>query len=261
MELGRKTAVVTGSTSGIGLAIARELAKGGANVIINGLGNAQEIENIRKSIETEFGVSCSYSPANMMVPAEIREMVEAPVRQFGSVDILVNNAGIQHVSPIDEFPEDRFDAIIAINLVSAFHAIKAALPGMKANKWGRIVNIASAHALVASPFKSAYVAAKHGIAGLTKTVALEVAEVGITANAIAPGYVWTPLVEKQIPDTMKARGMTEAQVKEQVLLAAQPTKKFVTMEEVGKLTAFLASDAASSITGTVMPIDGGWTAH
>lgn len=216
---------------------------------------------MRSSIEKDFKVKCTYSGANMMVPEEIRAMVMQAIAQHGSVDILVNNAGIQHVSPIDEFPEDKFDAIIAINLVSNFHTIKAALPGMKKKGWGRIINIASAHALIASPYKSAYVAAKHGVAGLTKTVALEVAEMGITANAIAPGYVWTPLVEKQIPDTMKSRGMTEEEVKEKVLLAAQPTKKFVTMQEVASLSAYLASNAASSITGTVMSIDGGWSAH
>lgn len=261
MELKNKTAVVTGSTSGIGLAIAREFAKQGANVVINGLGETGEIEAARVAITKDFGVHCTYSAANMMAPVEIRTMIGDAVAAFGSVDILVNNAGIQHVCPIDEFPEDKFDAIIAINLVSAFHAIKAALPGMKQKHWGRIINIASAHALVASPFKSAYVAAKHGIAGLTKTVALEVAEQGITVNAICPGYVWTPLVQKQIPDTMKSRHLTEEQVINDVLLAAQPTKKFVTMEEVAAMASYLASAAAAPVTGTVIPIDGGWTAH
>ena len=261
MEFANKVALITGSTSGIGLAIAHELAKGGANIVLNGLGDPKEIEHVRSSIEQDFKVKCTYSGANMMVPGEIREMVMQAIAQHGSVDILVNNAGIQHVSPIDEFPEDKFDALIAINLVSNFHTIKAALPAMKKKGWGRIINIASAHALIASPYKSAYVAAKHGVAGLTKTVALEVAEMGITANAIAPGYVWTPLVEKQIPDTMKSRGMTEEEVKEKVLLAAQPTKKFVTMQEVASLTAYLASNVAASITGTVMSIDGGWSAH
>jgi len=243
------------------LAIAREFASKGANVVINGLGDADEIEAVRAGIAKDFGVQCTYSDANMMVPEQIRKMINDAVAKFGSVDILVNNAGIQHVCPIDEFPEDKFDAIIAINLVSAFHAIKAALPGMKAKHWGRIINVASAHALVASPYKSAYVAAKHGIAGLTKTVALEVAEQGITANAICPGYVWTPLVQKQIPDTMKSRHLTEEQVINDVLLAAQPTKKFVTMEEVAAMASYLASNAAAPVTGTLMPIDGGWTAH
>jgi len=261
MEFTNKTAVVTGSTSGIGLAIARELASKGANVVINGLGDPGEIEAARAGIAKDFGVQCTYSDANMMVPEQIRKMIQDAVTKFGSVDILVNNAGIQHVCPIDEFPEDKFDAIIAINLVSAFHATKAALPGMKTKHWGRIINIASAHALVASPYKSAYVAAKHGIAGLTKTIALEVAEQGITANAICPGYVWTPLVQKQIPDTMKSRHLTEEQVINDVLLAAQPTKKFVTMEEVAAMASYLASNAAAPVTGTVIPIDGGWTAH
>jgi 3-hydroxybutyrate dehydrogenase len=261
MQLSGKTALITGSTSGIGLTIARELARRGANIVLNGLGDAVEIERIRAGLGSEFGVSCSYSPANMLVPAEIRVMLAQAATSFGSVDILVNNAGIQHVSPIEDFPEEKFDAVIGINLVSAFHTIKAAVPGMKARKWGRIINIASAHALVASPFKSAYVAAKHGIAGLTKTVALELAEHGITANAICPGYVWTPLVEKQIPDTMKSRGMTEEEVKQKVLLAAQPTRRFVTMEEVADLAAYLTTPAAGSITGSIMSIDGGWTAQ
>jgi 3-hydroxybutyrate dehydrogenase len=261
MELTNKVALITGSTSGIGLATARELAKAGAAIVLNGLGDAAEIERVRQSIEDEFKVKCTYSNADMTKPLEIKAMVESAIATHGSVDILVNNAGIQHVSPIDEFPEDKFDAIIAINLVSNFHTIKAALPAMKKKGWGRIINIASAHALIASPYKSAYVAAKHGVAGLTKTVALEVAQMGITVNAIAPGYVWTPLVEKQIPDQMKSRGMSEQEVKEQVLLAAQPTKKFVTMQEVASLCGYLASNAASSITGTVMSIDGGWSAH
>lgn len=256
-----KTALITGSTSGIGLAIAQHMAQNGANVVINGLGDAQEIEAARSHIEEKFKVSCTYSPANMAQPAEIRDMVHNAIQHFGKLDILVNNAGIQHVCPIDEFPDDKFDAIIAINLVSSFHTIKATLQSMKANQWGRIINVASAHALVASPFKSAYVAAKHGIAGLTKTVALEVAEQGITVNAICPGYVWTPLVEKQIPDTMKARNMTADEVKQKVLLTAQPTKRFVEMSEVAAFASFLASDAAASITGAVLPIDGGWTAH
>ena len=251
MEFDKKTALITGSTSGIGLAIAKNFASKGANIIINGLGDAQEIEEIRATIAKDFGVQCVYSNANMMAPEEIRKMIISSQEQFGSVDILVNNAGIQHVCPIDEFPEDKFNAIIAINLVASFHAIKAALPKMKEKKWGRIINIASAHALVASPYKSAYVAAKHGIAGLIKTVALEVAELGITANAICPGYVWTPLVQKQIPDTMKARNMTEQQVINDVMLSAQPTKKFVTMEQVAAMVAYFASESAASVTGTV----------
>lgn len=259
--LANKTAVVTGSTSGIGLGCARALAAKGANVVINGLGKADEIEKERAAIETEFGVKCLYSPANMLKPEEIAGMIAMAETSLGSVDILINNAGIQHVSPVDEFPIEKWDAIIAINLSSAFHGIRAALPGMKKRGWGRIVNTASAHALVASPFKSAYVAAKHGIAGLTKTVALEVAEHGITVNAICPGYVWTPLVEAQIPDTMKARNMTEEQVKKEVMLKAQPTKQFVTIEQVADFAVFLCSDAASSITGSILPIDGGWTAQ
>jgi len=261
MEFKNKTALITGSTSGIGLAIARNFASKGANIVLNGFGDAKEIELLRSNMIKEYGVKCNYSDANMLEPEQIRKMVSDAIAEFGAVDILVNNAGIQHVAPIDEFPEDKFDAIIAINLVSSFHTIKAALPKMKEKGWGRIINIASAHALIASPFKSAYVAAKHGIAGLTKTVALEVAEKGITCNAICPGYVWTPLVQKQIPDTMKARNMTEEEVISKVLLAAQPTKKFVTMDEVAAMAAYFASENAVSITGNIMPIDGGWTAH
>src|SRR6516225_10356307 len=222
-----KAAVVTGSTSGIGLAIARGFAGAGANVVINGFGTPADIENERSRIETDFKVKAAYSPADMSKPAEIAEMVALGEKSFGSVDVLVNNAGIQFVSPIEEFPIDKWNAIIAINLSSAFHAIRAAVPGMKRRGWGRIINTASAHSLVASPFKVAYVSAKHGIAGLTKTVALEVATFGITCNCISPGYVWTPLVEKQIPDTMKARGITEEQVKRDVLLAAQPTRSLI----------------------------------
>ena len=255
-----KTGLVTGSTSGIGLAIARALAAQGANITINGFGEAAAIEQERLGIEKEFGVRAFYSPADMTKPAEIADMVHATERTFGSLDVLVNNAGIQYVAPVEEFPIEKWDQIIAINLSSAFHAIRAAVPGMKSRKWGRIISTASAHSLVASPFKAAYVSAKHGIAGLTKTVALEVATMGITVNCISPGYVWTPLVEKQIPDTMKARGMTEEQVKRDVLLAAQPTKEFVTVDEVASLAVYLCSDAARSITGANLSIDGGWTA-
>ncbi|CAD5271861.1 D-beta-hydroxybutyrate dehydrogenase [Bosea sp. 62] len=256
-----KTAVVTGSTSGIGLAIARAYAAEGANIVINGFGAPEAIEQERAGIEADFGVKARYSPADMAHGGAIAAMIAEAEAEFGGVDILVNNAGIQFVSPVEEFPVEKWDAIIAINLSAAFHAIRAALPGMKQRKWGRIINTASAHALVASPFKSAYVAAKHGIAGLTKTVALEAATFGITANAICPGYVWTPLVEKQIPETMAARNLTKEQVINDVLLHAQPTKQFVTSEEVAALAVFLASDAAKSITGVILPVDGGWTAQ
>ena len=259
--LSSRNALVTGSTSGIGLAIARAFAAEGANVTINGLGDAAAIEVERAAIEADFGVQCRYSGANMMNGEEVTAMITQAEAAFGTLDILVNNAGIQHVAPIEEFPDDKWEAIIRINLVAAFYAIKAALPGMKARKWGRIINTSSAHALVASPFKSAYVSAKHGVSGLTKTVALEAAQDGVTCNSIAPGYVWTPLVEKQIPDTMKARGMTEEQVKHDVLLAAQPTKEFVTVDEIAALAVFLCSDAARQITGTTLPVDGGWTAQ
>lgn len=256
-----KTAVVTGSTSGIGLAIARAMAAQGANTVINGFGDAAAIEKERSAIEKDFGVKALYSPADMTKGAEIAAMIQTAEKTFGSVDVLVNNAGIQFVSPIEEFPVEKWDAIITINLTAAFHAIRAAIPGMKQRKWGRIINTASAHALVASPFKSAYVAAKHGIAGLTKTAALELATFGITVNAICPGYVWTPLVEKQIGDTAKARGITEEEVKKNVMLAAQPTKEFVTVEDVAALAVYLASDAAKSINGSMQSIDGGWTAE
>jgi 3-hydroxybutyrate dehydrogenase len=261
MTLRSKSAVVTGSTSGIGLAIARALAKEGANVLINGFGDAQAIEKERSGIEAEFGVKTIYSPADMTKPDEIVGMVREGEKAFGAVDVLVNNAGIQHVSPIEDFPPEKWDQIIAINLSAAFHAIRAAVPGMKARGWGRIISTASAHSLVASPFKSAYVAAKHGIAGLTKTVALEVATNGITVNCISPGYVWTPLVERQIPDTMKTRGLTREQVINDVLLEAQPTKQFVTVEQVAALAVFLCSDAASQMTGANLSMDGGWTAE
>jgi 3-hydroxybutyrate dehydrogenase len=255
-----KSALVTGSTSGIGLAVARALAAEGANITINGFGDKAAIEKERAGIEREFGVRAMYSPADMTKPADIAAMVRTAEQAFGSIDILINNAGIQYVAPIEEFPIEKWDQIIAINLSAAFHAIRAAVPGMKARKWGRIISTASAHSLVASPFKAAYVSAKHGLAGLTKTVALEVATLGITVNCISPGYVWTPLVEKQIPDTMKARGLTEEQVKRDVLLAAQPTKEFVTVDEVAALAVYLCSDAAKAITGANLSIDGGWTA-
>jgi len=257
----RKTALVTGSTSGIGLGIATSLAAGGANVILNGFGEAAEIEKLRAKLAADHAVEVRYDGADLSQQDAIERMMGSAIEQFGAVDILVNNAGIQFVAPIDEFPVAKWNAILALNLTASFHTIRLALPAMKARKWGRIVNIASAHALVASPYKSAYVAAKHGIAGLTKTVALEVAAQGITMNAVCPGYVWTPLVEKQIPDTAKARGLTEAQVINDVLLHAQPTKAFVQVSEVAALAAFLASNDAASVTGAVIPIDGGWTAQ
>ncbi len=256
-----KCALITGSTSGIGLAVARSLAARGANIVLNGFGNAAEIEALRSGLERDHGVRVAYDGADMSKPAEIAAMMAKAEKDFGAVDILVNNAGIQFVSPIEDFPPKKWDAIIAINLVALFHTIRHAVPGMKKRKWGRIINIASAHALVASPYKSAYVAAKHGVAGLTKTIALETATFGITVNAICPGYVLTPLVEKQIPDTAKARGITEAQVVSDVLLAAQPTKQFVTVEQVAALACFLAGEDAASITGTLQSIDGGWTAQ
>ncbi len=261
MQFKNKTALVTGSTSGIGLGIARAFAREGANVILNGFGDGAEIENIRRNLEQESGVKVRYDGADMSKPEAIESMMRKTLVEFGSVDVLVNNAGIQHVAPIDEFPLAKWDAILAINLSAAFHTIRLALPQMKARKFGRIINVASAHALVASPYKSAYVAAKHGVAGLTKTVALEGAEHGVTANAICPGYVLTPLVEKQIPDTAKARGISEAAVIHDVLLAAQPTKQFVSVEQVAALALYLAGDAAASTTGTIIPVDGGWTAH
>lgn len=256
-----KTAVVTGSTSGIGLGIARKFASSGANIVLNGLGDPDAVEQTRSQLARDHNVGVVYSNADMTKPDEIEEMIELGETEFGSVDILINNAGIQFVAPVEEFPQEKWDAVVAINLSSAFHASRFALPGMKEKGWGRIVNIASAHALVASPFKSAYVSAKHGIAGLTKTIALEVAEHGITVNAICPGYVLTPLVEKQIPEQAKARGISEEAVVKDVLLAAQPTKRFVEVGEIAALAAFLCTDDARSITGTALPVDGGWTAH
>ena len=256
-----KCAVVTGSTSGIGLGIAEGFAAEGINLVINGFGDAAEIEGIRAGLEKKFGVKVIYDGADMSKPEQIEAMMDNAAKVFGGVDILVNNAGIQHVCPVEEFPTAKWDAIIAINLSSAFHTTKKAVPYMKSKGWGRIINVASAHAMVASKFKSAYCASKHGIMGFTKTVALEVAESGITSNAICPGYVLTPLVEKQIPDTAKARGITEEQVKRDVLLAAQPTKQFVTTQQVAGTAVFLCSDAAASITGTNIMVEGGWTAQ
>ncbi|MBH5400657.1 3-hydroxybutyrate dehydrogenase [Bradyrhizobium sp. CNPSo 4010] len=259
-NLNGKTAVVTGSTSGIGLACARAFAGAGANIVLNGMGPHADIENERIRIERDFAVGAIYSPADMSKAGEVAELVALAERSFGSVDILVNNAGIQHVSPIEDFPAEKWDAVIAINLSAAFYAIRAAVPGMKKRGWGRIINTASAHSIVASPFKSAYVAAKHGVAGLTKTVALELARSKITCNCISPGYVWTPLVEKQIPNTMAARRMRRDEVINDVLLAAQPTKEFVTVEQVASLALFLCSDEAAQITGANLSMDGGWTA-
>jgi 3-hydroxybutyrate dehydrogenase len=260
-ELDGETAIVTGSTSGIGLGIARALAQRGANVVLNGFGDPGEVEIVRASLAMDNEVEVTYDGADMSKPEAIGRMIEAAAAHFGRVDILVNNAGIQHVSPIEEFPQAKWDAILAINLSAAFHTTRAVFAGMKARRWGRIVNIASAHALVASPFKAAYVAAKHGVLGLTKVTALEGAEHGITCNAVCPGYVWTPLVEKQIDGQARSHGIAREQVIRDVLLINQPTKTFATVEEIGALTAFLCTDAAASITGTALPVDGGWTAH
>ncbi|MGU3361080.1 3-hydroxybutyrate dehydrogenase [Methylobacterium sp. M6A4_1b] len=261
MILKSKTAVVTGSTSGIGLACARAFAKEGANIVLNGFGKAEDIEAARAGIESEFGVKAAYSPADLTKPGEIEGLIRLAEETYGSVDVLVNNAGVQYVSPIEDFPPEKWEQIIGLNLSSAFYTMRAAIPGMKQRGWGRIINTASAHSMVASPFKSAYVAAKHGLVGLSKAAALEVATHGITVNCISPGYVWTPLVESQIPDTMKARGMTKDEVINEVLLKAQPTKAFVTIDQVAALAVFLASDAASQITGANMAMDGGWTAQ
>ena len=256
-----KTALITGSTSGIGLAYAKVLAGEGANVVINGFGDADAIEKERLELESLSGAKALYSGHDLTKADEIETMMAQAAEAFGGVDILINNAGTQHVSPVEDFPVDKWNLIIALNLTSAFHTTRLAVPYMKSKKWGRIIQTASAHSKAASPFKSAYVTAKHGLAGFTKTVALEVATFGITANCISPGYVWTPLVENQIPDTMKARGMTREQVMNDVLLAGQPTKEFVTVEQVAAMALFLCSDAAANITGANMSIDGGWTAQ
>ncbi|MBV1774458.1 3-hydroxybutyrate dehydrogenase [Burkholderiaceae bacterium DAT-1] len=256
-----KTALITGSTSGIGKGIAEALAAQGANIALNGFGEAVDIAAQVQDLQTRFGITASHIAADLSKADEIEAMFATALSRHDSIDVLVNNAGIQFVSPVDSFPVDKWNAIIALNLNAVFHTTRLALPGMKAKGWGRVVNIASAHALVASPFKSAYVAAKHGVAGFTKTVALEVATQGITVNAICPGYVWTPLVEKQIPDTAKARGLTEQQVIDQVMLAAQPTKKFVQIGEVASLATFLCSEGAASMTGAILSMDGGWTAQ
>jgi 3-hydroxybutyrate dehydrogenase len=259
--LAGKVSLITGSTSGIGWGIAHALAAAGSEVVLNGFGKPEDVAAAQQKIATECGVRVSYSPADMSKPAAIADMIEGILQSFGRLDILVNNAGIQHVAPLQDFPPEKWDAILAINLSSAFHTTRLALPAMVRNKWGRIVNIASAHGLVASPFKSAYVAAKHGIVGLTKVTALETAEQNITCNAICPGYVYTPLVEAQIEGQAKAHGIPRDQVIRDVLLAQQPNKRFATVEELGALTVFLASEAAASITGVALPVDGGWTAH
>ena len=256
-----KTALVTGSTSGIGLGIATRLAAEGANIVLNGFGDAAQIETLRKDLAAKNDVQVVYDGADMTKPDAIAAMMKKAIDKFGAIDILVNNAGVQHVAPVDEFPVDKWDLIIALNLSSAFHTTRLALPAMKKRRWGRIVNIASAHALVASPFKSAYVSAKHGLAGFTKTVALEVAQQGITANAICPGYVRTPLVDKQIPEQAKAHGISEDRVIREVILAPQPTKQFVKIEDVAALALYLASEAAAQVNGTSVSIDGGWTAR
>ena len=256
-----KSVIVTGSTSGIGLGIARAFAAQGCNVMLNGFGNVVQIEQLRAGLAAEHKVTVLYSSADMARPLEVTAMVDQVARRFGSVDVLVNNAGIQHVAPVEEFPVEKWDQILAINLSSAFHAIRTALPGMKSRNWGRIINVASAHGLVASPFKSAYVAAKHGLVGLSKTVALEVAGKGITCNAVCPGFVLTPLVETQIADRARERGISREHAINNVILERQPSKEFVKIEEVAALSVFLAGDAAASITGAAYSIDGGWTAQ
>src|SRR5215472_14504161 len=259
--LAGKVSLVTGSTSGIGLGIARALAAAGSEIVLNGFGKPDQVADVQAKIASDFKVRVSFSPADMSKPPAIREMIEQTLQMFGRIDVLVNNAGIQHVAPLQDFPPEKWDAIIAINLSSAFHTTRLALPSMLRNKWGLVINIASAHGLVASAYKSAYVAAKHGIVGLTKVTALETAEQGITCNAICPGYVYTPLVEAQIDGQAKAHNIPREQVIRDVLLAQQPNKRFATVEELGALTVFLASEAAASITGIALPVDGGWTAH
>ena len=256
-----RTAVITGSSSGIGLGIAHGFAASGMNIVMNGIESADDVAPELSRLESSHGVRAIYCPANLMQPDGCRELIAAGEAAFGQVDVLVNNAGIQYVAPVEEFPDDKWAAIISLNLSSSFHTTKAVAAGMKARGFGRIINIASAHGLVASPYKGAYVAAKHGLVGFTKTIALELAEHGVTVNAICPGYVWTPLVEKQIPDTARSRGISEEQVKRDVLLAAQPTKEFATVEQIAALATFLCSDGAASITGAALPVDGGWTAH
>jgi 3-hydroxybutyrate dehydrogenase len=256
-----KTAIVTGSTSGIGLGIARALGGAGANLMLNGFGDAAQIEALRAGLAKEFGVKVAYSGADMMKPEQIRALVKAAVDELGSADILVNNAGIQHVATVENFPPERWDAVLAINLSSAFHAIQAALPGMKARNWGRIVNVASTHGLVASVEKSAYVASKHGVLGLTKVVALEMAKTGITCNAICPGWVLTPLVQKQIDDRARREGIPVEQAKAELLAEKQPSGDFATPEQIGALCVFLCSDAAAQIRGAAVPVDGGWLAQ
>jgi 3-hydroxybutyrate dehydrogenase len=260
-NLAGRCAIVTGSTSGIGLGIAQALAGAGANIVLNGFGEAKDIDRVRGELAERHRVAVVYDGADLTRTDAVVEMVRAAERNLGKVDVLVNNAGIQFVAPIEEFPAQKWDQIISLDLSAAFHAIRTAFAGMKERRWGRVINIASAHGLVASPFKSAYVAAKHGIIGLTKVVALEGAEYGVTANAVCPGYVWTPLVEKQIDEQARAHNLPRDEVVKKVLLAQQPNKRFATVEEIGALTAFLASDAAQSITGTALPVDGGWTAH
>ena len=259
--LAGKVSLVTGSTSGIGLGIARALAAAGSEIVLNGFGKADEVADVQAKIASDFKVRVSFSPADMSKPSAIREMIEQTLQVFGRLDILVNNAGIQHVAPLQDFPPEKWDAIVAINMSSAFHTTRLALPSMLRNKWGRVINIASAHGLVASAYKSAYVAAKHGIVGLTKVTALETAEQGITCNAICPGYVYTPLVEAQIDGQAQAHNIPREKVIRDVLLAQQPNKRFATVDELGALSVFLASDAAASITGIALPVDGGWTAH